>query len=73
MSTVFQDMVTWLEGKREVEVVDMVLRLREKLDLATDEEDAVPVTAQTRLHLKGQLDTVLQSLPEDLRSVLSAN
>ena len=66
-------MASWLEGKREVEVVDMVLRLREKLDLATADEDAVPVSAQTRLHLQGQLDTVLQSLPEDLRAVLTAN
>nr|SVE74079.1 EOG090X031T [Daphnia barbata] len=65
------DMTSWLQGKREVEVVDMVLRLREKLDITLAEE-ALPVSPQTRLHLQGQLDTVLQSLPEDLRSVLKA-
>nr|SVE72831.1 EOG090X031T [Ceriodaphnia reticulata] len=66
------DMTSWLQGKREVEVVDMVLRLREKLN-ATMAEEALPVSPQIRLHLQGQLDTVLQSLPEDLRSVLKAS
>nr|SVE94134.1 EOG090X031T [Simocephalus serrulatus] len=66
------DMTSWLQGKREVEVVDMVLRLREKLN-ATMSEEALPVSPQIRLHLQGQLDTVLQSLPEDLRSVLKAS
>lgn len=66
-------MSSWLRGKREVEVVDMVLRLREKLDTALAEEDSLPVSPQTRLHLQAQLDTVLQSLPEDLRAVLQAN
>lgn len=65
-------MTSWLQGKREVEVVDMVLRLREKLNASMSEE-ALPVSPQIRLHLQGQLDTVLQSLPEDLRSVLKAS
>ncbi len=65
-------MTSWLQGKREVEVVDMVLRLREKLSAAMAEE-ALPVSPQIRLHLQGQLDTVLSSLPEDLRSVLKAS
>lgn len=65
-------MTSWLQGKREVEVVDMVLRLREKLS-AVMAEEALPVSPQIRLHLQGQLDTVLQSLPEDLRSVLKAS
>ena len=65
-------MTSWLQGKREVEVVDMVLRLREKLNVALAEE-TLPVSPQTRLHLQGQLDTVLQSLTEDLRSVLKAS
>lgn len=51
----------------------MVLRLREKLDAALTEGDALPISAQTRAHLQRQLDTVLQSLPEDLRSVLKTN
>ncbi|KAI9557512.1 hypothetical protein GHT06_017340 [Daphnia sinensis] len=66
------DITSWLQGKREVEVVDMVLRLREKLNVTLAEE-TLPVSPQTRLHLQGQLDTVLQSLPEDLRSVLKAS
>lgn len=66
-------MASWLRGKREVEVVDMVLRIREKLDSALAEGEALPVSPQTRQHLQGQLDTVLNSLPEDLRSVLKAS
>ena len=65
-------MASWLHGKHEVEVVDMVLRLREKLDAATGLE-ALPVSPQTRIHLQEKLDTILNSLPEDLRSVLEAS
>ena len=66
-------MTSWLRGKREVEVVDMVLRIREKLDSALAEGESLPVSPQTRQHLKVQLDTVLNSLPEDLRAVLKAS
>ncbi len=27
----FQDLVNWIQGKEEVEIVDLILRLREKL------------------------------------------
>jgi len=63
------DMVGWLRGKREVEVVDMVLRLREKLDAASSGEAPLPISPQTRHHLQTQLQTVLASLPDDLRTV----
>jgi len=65
------DMTSWLHGKREVEVVDMVLRIREKLDAAA--EETLPVSSQTQQHLRGQLDKVLGSLPEDLQAVLKAS
>ena len=51
-----------------MEVVDMVLRIREKLDQASGE--SIPVSRQTCQHLQVQLKTVLESLPEDLQSVL---
>jgi hypothetical protein len=60
-------MVGWLRGKREVEVVDMILRIREKLDEASDE--ALPISPHIVLHLQGQLKILLDSLPEDLRSM----
>lgn len=64
-------MTSWLRGKREVEVVDMVLRIRERLDAAA--EETLPVSSQTQQHLRGQLDKVLDSLPEDLQAVLKVS
>ena len=61
-------MMSWLNGKREVEIVDMVLRLREKL--STDSFECLPNSLHIRQHLQSQLETVLSSLPDDLRSVL---
>lgn len=64
-----QDLERWVGSRTEVEVVDMVLRLRSKLTDA----DALPVSQHTREQLQAHLNTLFMALPEDLRSVLHAS
>lgn len=64
-----QDLERWVGSRTEVEVVDMVLRLRSKLSDA----DALPVSQHTREQLQAHLNTLFMALPEDLRSVLHAS
>lgn len=63
------DLGRWVSSRSEVEVVDMVLRLRSKLTDA----DALPVSQHTREQLQAHLNTLFMALPEDLRSVLHAS
>ena len=61
----------WVRDKQEVEVVDMVLRIRQKLQASPDSE---PVLADsTRQRLEMRLSDLVTSLPEDLRTVLKAS
>lgn len=64
-----QDLQRWVGSRTEVEVVDMVLRLRSKLSDA----DVLPVSQHTREQLQAHLNTLFMALPEDLRSVLHAS
>nr|XP_053628863.1 protein DENND6A-like [Cherax quadricarinatus] len=63
------DLGGWVCSRSEVEVVDMVLRLRSKLTAA----DTLCVDQHTRDRLHAHLQTLFMALPEDLRSVLHAS
>ncbi|KAK7074120.1 Protein dennd6a, partial [Halocaridina rubra] len=63
------DLGGWVSTRSEVEVVDMVLRLRSKLNDA----DSLQTSQLTRDKLNAHIQTLLFSLPEDLRSVLHAS
>ena len=54
----------WIKDKEEVQLVDMVLRIRNKLT----ETDQVPDIIVERLNR--HVETILKTLPEDLRAVL---
>ena len=56
-----------MEGKCEVELVDMVLRIRSKLD---DARLDLPLPDIIRERLERHVDTILRTLPDDLRGVL---
>jgi len=58
----------WMADKEEVQLVDMVLRIRNKLEEAGD----LPLADVTRERLGQHVETVLAALPEDLRGVLLA-
>lgn len=65
---VVQDLQSWCHERSEVEIVDMVLRLREKLNLVNEHKLDVPPQIAAMISL--QLDTITHSLPEDLRGIL---
>nr|KAF6398905.1 DENN domain containing 6B [Molossus molossus] len=59
---------TWMEGKSEVEVVDLVQKLREKLVRAQGHQ--LPVKEETLQQAQLYIETVIGSLPKDLQAVL---
>uniref|UniRef100_A0A4W3JHI0 DENN/MADD domain containing 6B n=1 Tax=Callorhinchus milii TaxID=7868 RepID=A0A4W3JHI0_CALMI len=62
------DLLLWVRDKSEVEIVDLVLKLREKLETARIQH--LPVNQQLLHKLESYINTVISSLPEDLQAVL---
>lgn len=63
------DLVAWIQDKKEVEVVDLVLRLREKL--AFLQSNHLPVSDDLTVKLRSHIENIVTSLPTDLQSVLT--
>ncbi|XP_045411300.1 protein DENND6B isoform X2 [Lemur catta] len=59
---------SWMKDKSEVEVVDLVLKLREKLVRAQAHQ--LPVTEATLQRAQLYIEMVIRSLPKDLQAVL---
>ncbi|XP_009882458.1 PREDICTED: protein DENND6B-like [Charadrius vociferus] len=62
------NIVAWMKDKSEVEIVDLVLKLREKLVRARCQH--LPVKEETLQRVALYIDTIIGSLPEDLQTVL---
>ena len=58
----------WMADKEEVQLVDMVLRIRNKLAEATDQNLPLPDVISDQL--SNHVETILQKLPQDLQLVL---
>ncbi|KAM8930255.1 protein DENND6A [Pelodytes ibericus] len=63
-----EDLLVWVQKHTEVEAVDLVLKLKNKLVQAVREH--LPVKADTMEKLQEHVDTIIQELPEDLRGIL---
>ncbi|XP_042849555.1 protein DENND6B isoform X4 [Panthera tigris] len=63
-----QNIETWMKDKSEVEVVDLVLKLREKLVQAQGHQ--LPVKEATLQRAQLYIETAIGSLPKDLQAVL---
>ncbi|KAL5014632.1 hypothetical protein ScPMuIL_008902 [Solemya velum] len=61
------NLMDWISDKEEVEIVDLVLRIREKLNFASNHATICKDNIQK---LNGHMDTIIATLPEDLQSVL---
>jgi len=59
---------SWMADKEEVQLVDMVLRIRNKL--ADAQKHQLPLADVTQERLAKHVDIILQTLPEDLQAVL---
>jgi len=60
----------WMPGKAEVELVDMVLRIRSKLEEAKKDELPLPDIVVERL--EGHIATIVATLPPDLQGVIAS-
>ncbi|KAK6488200.1 protein DENND6B isoform X1 [Huso huso] len=61
------DLLVWIKDKSEVELVDLVLKLREKLVKAHHQQ--LPVREEVLQKLELYIETIISSLPEDLQVV----
>lgn len=62
-----QDIKDWVQGKPEVEVVDMMLKIRDKINKCR--EVSIPVSNQVKENLNQRLQDIISSLPDDLKNV----
>jgi len=63
-------MNSWLKGKQEVEIVDMILKIRQKL-YDCENKSTYPFNKKIKDQLQLKMDDIICSLPEDLKNVLS--
>lgn len=68
---IFQDLTSWVQGKQEVELVDMVLRIRQKLQKSN--EDDVPIGDSVQDMLRERINDITRTLPDDLKTILNQN
>ncbi|PAA80729.1 hypothetical protein BOX15_Mlig010237g2 [Macrostomum lignano] len=62
------DLLRWSQGRAEVEIVDLVLKLRERL--RRGHRGQIPLSVERLDQLQFQLDAVIASMPDDLRAVM---
>ncbi|XP_008545383.1 protein DENND6A [Microplitis demolitor] len=62
------DLKTWVQDKQEVEVIDMILKIRQKLEISHSED--VPTTQAVRVRLGERLNDITHTLPDDLKTIL---
>ncbi|XP_070559229.1 protein DENND6A-like isoform X2 [Ptychodera flava] len=65
------DLMVWIKDKQEVEIVDLILRLRDKLSSVSIHQ--LPVKADRLKQLKVHMEHIISTLPEDLQSILKSN
>jgi len=63
-------MNSWLEGKQEVEIVDMILKIRQKL-YDYENESTFQFNKKIKDQLQLKMNDIICSLPDDLKNVLS--
>ncbi|XP_043934710.1 protein DENND6A isoform X2 [Protopterus annectens] len=63
-----EDLQLWIQKHTEVEVVDLVLKLREKM--AQAEQEHLPLKQETKEKLRLHIDGIIFALPEDLQAIL---
>lgn len=71
ISKTFQDLSSWCIDKSEVEIVDMVLRIRKKIAFAKQRKLELPPDTVQRL--QAQVGVITERLPADLQRILIKN
>ncbi|KAK7499904.1 hypothetical protein BaRGS_00008752 [Batillaria attramentaria] len=63
-----QNLSEWIQDKEEVEIVDLILRIKEKLKFANNNHAVVQ--RESVVKLQTHLQTIVSALPDDLQSVI---
>ncbi|XP_045146063.1 protein DENND6A [Echinops telfairi] len=63
-----EDLLLWIQKHTEVETVDLVLKLKNKLVQA--DRDHLPLKPDTMEKLRTHIDAIILALPEDLQGIL---
>ncbi|XP_034019466.1 protein DENND6B-like [Thalassophryne amazonica] len=64
------DLLDWIKDKSEVEIVDLVLKLKDKLVKARRQQLTVKDGVLDKLD--GFIETIMSSLPNDLQTIMNA-
>jgi hypothetical protein len=62
------DVLFWMRDKTEVEIVDFLLKMKSLMDSVAPE---YPLSTKQHQQLVSQMETVVQRLPEDLKTLLT--
>ncbi|XP_018566710.1 protein DENND6A [Anoplophora glabripennis] len=65
------DLKDWVQGRPEVEVVDMVLKIKNKITKCNEHD--IPVNETTKEQLNLRLSDIITSLPDDLKNILQVS
>ncbi|CAH0561898.1 unnamed protein product [Brassicogethes aeneus] len=65
------DLKKWVQGKPEVEVVDMVIKIKNKINKC--KENDIPVSELVKDELTQRLNDILNQLPDDLKNILQVS
>ncbi|ELU00735.1 hypothetical protein CAPTEDRAFT_175751 [Capitella teleta] len=65
------DLMAWIQDKQEVEIVDLILRLREKVVSAHNQK--IPISSDLVDKLNTHIDSITATLPSDLQTVLKSS
>lgn len=66
-----QDLKKWVQDKPEVEVVDMVLKIKNKIHKCQQHD--IPVSNSIKEQLGQRLEDIICTLPDDLKNILSTS
>ena len=67
-----QDLTKWAEGKHEIEIVDMILKLKQKRNLCNETSTGIKqLKDEIKEQLLKHLETMKSSLPDDLKIILN--
>lgn len=65
------DLKLWVQGKPEVEVVDMVLKIKNKINKCHQHD--IPVSNTIKEQLGQRLEDIICTLPDDLKNILQTS
>ncbi|XP_049805952.1 protein DENND6B [Schistocerca nitens] len=65
------DLKMWVKGRQEVEIVDMILRIRQKLEQCKAND--LPLSDDVQEQLRYRMSEIMCTLPEDLKAVLKVS